>query len=220
MKRKVGQLLREYHLKDVTSGSLISALNQQGFTVLFFNRLHNDEDLSCLIHALRLRTYIASSKGFTYADADRRLVFIHEELSEKEKAMVLAHEQGHIFCGHTEKQPILGEDVRQENEANEFAHHLLHPSIWQRIQMWVRRHKALAAVLASLCALLIVGSIMLACILHENQFEGEYYLTATGTHYHTADCGFVKDKPNTRRMTKEEYASGLFEPCTRCLAEE
>lgn len=49
---------------------------------------------------------------------------------------------------------------------------------------------------------------------------GEYYITATGDRYHTADCGFVKDKPNARRMTKEEYASGLFTPCSRCLPEE
>lgn len=220
MKRKVRRFLREHRIRKISSTELIRALKEQGYTVLKFNRLCNDEDLDDLIDALHLHGYIASSRGFTYANGDYRMVFLHEDLSEKESCMVLAHEQGHITCGHTDKQPILGEDVRQENEANEFAHCLLKPSLCQRIIMWIRRHRALASVLAVLCALAVVGGIVWSSLQEEESCFGEYYITATGNRYHTADCGFVKDKPNTRRMTKEEYASGLFEPCSRCLPEE
>lgn len=240
MKRKVRRFLREYRIREISSKQLIRALREQGYTVLKFNRLCNDEDLDELIDALHLRGYIASSRGFTYANADYRLVFVHEDLSEKESCMVLAHEQGHITCGHMDKQPILGEDVRQENEANEFAHCLLKPGAWERIKMWIRRHRMLASVLAALCALLIIAGVIWSRQgkpsedftddseqiedsgepSEENEDFGEYYITATGDRYHTADCGFVKDKPNVRRMTKEEYASGLFTPCSRCLPEE
>lgn len=231
MKRKVRSFLKEHRIRQISSAQLIRALKEQGYTVLKFNRLCNDEDMEELIDALHLRGYVASSKGFTYANADYRMVFVHEDLSEKESCMVLAHEQGHITCGHTDKPPILGEDVRQENEANEFAHCLLKPGLWERMKMWRRRHATLACILAVLCALMIVVGAVLA--LHESKQAssdraeygqqeefGEYYITATGDRYHTADCGFVKDKPNARRMTKEEYASGLFTPCSRCLPEE
>ncbi len=219
MKHKVGRFLKEYRIREISSASLTSALLRQGFTVLKFNRLCNDEDLDDLIDALKLRSYIASSKGFTYANADHRLVFVHEELSEKETCMVLAHEQGHIYCAHTEKQPILGEDVRQENEANEFAHHLLHPSAWQKTKMWVRRNKVLTVVLASVLALAIIGGGVFAYLSSFEHRVGDYYLTETGTKYHTAECGFVKDRDTSRKMTQAEYESGLFTPCTRCLPE-
>lgn len=232
MKRKVRRFLREYRIREISSAQLIRALKEQGYTVLKFNRLCNDEDLDDLIDALHLQGYIASSKGFTYANADYRMVFVHEDLSEKESCMVLAHEQGHIACGHTDKQPILGEDVRQENEANEFAHCLLKPGVWERIKMWIRRHRTLVSVSAVLCALLIVvGAVAWSRTgrgdipsggseMSEQENFGEFYITSTGSRYHTADCGFVKDKPNVRRMTKEEYASGLFTQCSRCLPEE
>lgn len=127
MKRKVGSFLKEHRIRAVTSASLADALQQQGFTVLEFNRLCNDEDLGDLIDALRLRSYITSTKGFTYANADHRLVFVHEALSEKEKCMVLAHEIGHICCSHTEKQPILGEDVLPQNDTGRVRLRPLHP---------------------------------------------------------------------------------------------
>ena len=220
MKHKVGRFLKEFRIREVSSASLVNVLRQQGFTVLEFNRLCNDEELEDLIDALKLRPYIASTKAFTYANADYRLVFVHEELSEREKCMVLAHEAGHIYCAHTEKQPILGEDVRQENEANEFAHCLLHPTVWQKMKMWVRRHKVLTAVLAGMLALLLVGGGIFAWLSSFEHRVGTYYITETGNRYHTAECGFVKDKDTSRKMTQAEYESGLFTPCSRCLPEE
>lgn len=70
-----------------------------GYTVIYFNNVLNDKNVTELIEALGLSLISERSKGFTYTDDNYRLIFIHEELADKEAAVVLAHELGHIRCG-------------------------------------------------------------------------------------------------------------------------
>lgn len=211
---------KEYRLTQADSKTLQAALNRQGYTVIEFNRLCNDDAVQSLIHALGLEQYVASSKGFTYASQDFRLVFLHGDLNEEEARMVLAHEQGHIFCGHVSKQPILGEDVRQEHEANEFAHFLLHPPLSLRLRAFIRCHKKRTIAFLSVFAALLLACGIFFFVSRERTYYGEYYLTETGAKYHTADCGYVRSKDNIRRMTKEDYATGDYSPCEKCIPAE
>ena len=213
------RFLRKYRLTQIDSKTLQAVLNRQGYTVVEFNRLCED-DAQALIHALGLEQYAASSKGFTYVSQEFRLVFLHSDLNEEEARMVLAHEQGHIFCGHVSKQPILGEDVQQEHEANEFAHFLLHPPLSLRLRLFVRRHKKLALAFLSVFSALLLGCGIFSFVSKERSYYGEYYLTETGTKYHTADCGYVRSKDNIHRMTKEDYATGDYSPCEKCIPAE
>ena len=75
-------------------------LNVRGYTVVEYNHLSNDEIVSSLIKALKLSENIRNSKGFTYADQNQRIVFIHEDLSDAEKLLALSHDAGHIYLGH------------------------------------------------------------------------------------------------------------------------
>lgn len=216
----VKYFLKKYRPARIDVRTLQAALEQQGYTVIRFSRLANDPNLTALIRALQVEPYIASTRGFTYASADFRLVFLHADLSAEEAAMVLAHEQGHILCGHTATQAIVGQDVQQEHEANEFAHMLLHPPLPVRARLFVRRRKKLCLWLcAGLAALAVAGGV-LAVVARNNTYYGEYYLTETGAKYHTAQCGYVRDKTNIRRMTKEDYASGKYAPCEKCTSDE
>ncbi len=75
--------------------------------------------------------------------------------------------------------------------------------------------------IGELCALTF-GDIDIDGTQDANQqknYYGEYYITDTGHKYHRADCIFVKNKENVRRLTEEEFFSGDYEPCEMCLPE-
>ena len=93
--KKAQSFLKEYGLQNVTLENLRSAIQKQGYTIVEYNNIFNDENVATLINALGLEAMCERSKGFTYADTKRRLVFLHEDLSYEEKRMVLAHEEGH-----------------------------------------------------------------------------------------------------------------------------
>ena len=212
IKKKVKSFLQEYGLQNVTLENLRSAIQKQGYTVVEYNNIFNDENVAALIDALGLENFCERSKGFTYADTKRRLVFLHEDLSDKEKLMILAHEEGHIYRNHLTSTPVLGRDVIEEHEANEFAHYLLHQSVWQK------GHKKTSAAIVVAIALLVVSGFIGYKIYCGNTYYGEYYITSTGNKYHDKECGYVKGKDNVERMTREQYESGEYEPCGKCLA--
>lgn len=217
VKGKASSFLKQFGLHEVTLESLCAVISKQGYTIIEFNHISNSKNVEALLAALDLVELSRRTKGFTYADSQRRLVFIHEALSDDEKLMVLAHEEGHIYCNHLASAPILGRDVVEEHDANEFAHYLLHRSAWQKIGGAVRKRKK-ACIAVILAAALIVVSCVIRYKLHcENTYYGEYYITSTGNKYHTKSCGYVKGKDNAERLTIEQYESGEYTPCEKCI---
>lgn len=217
VKLKVRKFIKEFGTHELNYASLRGYVEQQGYTVVEYNHLSNDEIITSLIKALKLSENIRNSKGFTYADQNQRIVFVHEDLSDAEKLMVLSHEAGHIYLGHMSSAPIIGRDVQEEYEANEFAHFLINPGKWDKAIVYVRKHK-LASILTAICLVaLISGAVVLFQVEKEKQYYGEYYITDSGNKYHEKDCIYVKDKTNIHRMTIEEFESGEYEPCKMCL---
>ncbi len=216
-KKAVALFKRKYKLTDINEKTLCHTIEQQGYTVIYFNKIINDENVTQVIENLNLDDFIQCHKGFTYFNDKYRLVFINEDLTEEERLMVLAHEAGHIFCEHTAGKSIIGQDVKQEHEANEFSHYLLHPSKSEKAKMWVKKHKKLV-ILVCVCVLVaVIGVTVFSIVSKENSYYGEYYVTSTGSKYHEKDCIFVKDKTNVRLLTKEEFENGDYEPCETCL---
>lgn len=119
------EFISSYGITDITAKSIKDALKVQGFTVIEYSRISNDENVENLIVSLGLKAYSLSVDAFTYADKNMRLVFILENLSEHEQLILLAHEQGHISCGHLSETTVSGQNVLHENQANEFAHYIL-----------------------------------------------------------------------------------------------
>ena len=217
VKLKTRKFIKEFDVHELSYRTLKNAVEQQGYTVVEYNHIFNDEDVGKLIEALKLSDNIIRSRGFTYADQNHRIVFVHEDLSDAEKLVVLAHEAGHIYLGHMSSTPIIGRDVQEEHEANEFSHFLLNPGKLDKVSSWIRRHKTAAILTVVILVMLITGGIVLTMIEKEKSYYGEYYITESGNKYHEKDCIFVKDKTNTHRMTIEEFESGEYEPCGICL---
>lgn len=217
IKLKARKFIKEFDVHELNYGTLKSAIESQGYTLVEYNHIFNDEDVSKLIEALKLSDNIVRSRGFTYADQNYRIVFVHEDLSDAEKMVVLSHEAGHIYLGHMSSTPVIGRDVQEEHEANEFSHFLMNQGKLDKANLWVRRHKTATILIVAILALLVTAGIVLSKIHTEKSYYGEYYITESGNKYHEKDCIFVKDKTNTHRMTIEEFESGEYKPCGICL---
>lgn len=217
IKKKARKFQNDFGLQKVSLENLRSVIQRQGYTIIEYNNIFNDENVAALLDALKLEEYCGRTKGFTYADSKRRLVFLHEDLSDDEKLMVLAHEEGHIYCNHFCSPPILGRDVVEEHEANEFAHYLLHQSVWQKVCHFIQKHKKATISAAIAVLLILVACIAYGEIKQEKRYYGEFYITSTGNKYHEKDCIFVKHKDNVERLTIEQFENGEYEPCDICL---
>ncbi len=211
-KKNADRFKRKFKLRTVNSAALCDALSEQGFTLIEFNGIRDNKDVSDLISALRLGDHVRQERCFTYQNDKYRLVFIHEDLNEEERTIVLAHEEGHISNGHMTQGSVFGADVVQEFEANEFAHYLLKDKTGGR---------KLVRIAAAVCSLLLILSFSTGVYLKLRHDKAVYtdnlYRTASGTKYHLRDCMFIKDKTDVYRLTREEFESGYYEPCGACV---
>ena len=215
IKANVRSMRSKYKLSKVTLDNLVYIIEDQGFEIIEYDSTEDSTE-NHLIDSLNLRDYISGNKAFTYQCGILRYVFLSDELTAEEKLYALAHEVGHIFCGHLKEGNILY-SVEEEYEANEFAHAILHPPIWGRIIQLIMEHKRKVCVVA--VALIVACGVVIGITYNEKQaaYIDEYYITSSGHKYHRADCIFIKNKSNIERLTKKEYSSGEYEPCQICL---
>ena len=205
---------KKYGLLNPSLDEIKNIIRSQGYSIVEFNAIFNDEDVALIIENLRLDNLVSERKGFTYADSKHRLVFVHEDLSVDEKLSVLLHEEGHIFCGHIEENTYLGRDIQQEVEANEFAYCMQYPTVTDKVTFFVKKNKVWLSIVA---VMLIISLIVFSWFMREKTFYGNYIITETGNKYHQSDCIHVKNKNNTSRLTVEQFESGEYEACKTCL---
>ena len=134
IKAKVFSLFSQYNLRTVTLDNLVYIIEDQGYEIVEFNL--TDVATNHILEKLGLTGFAKSRKAFTYKQGSARFIFIFEDLSANEKLLALAHEVGHIFCMHL-KDGNAECAVDEKSEANEFAHDLLHPSVWMRFKRWL-----------------------------------------------------------------------------------
>ena len=219
VKQKASSFIKEYG-SITDSSDLQRIIEKQGYTIVFYNSIFNDENVQCIIDELSLEPVISKSRGFTFVNENYRLVFVNEDLSEQEKKIVLAHEEGHIYCEHFHSDNIIGKDVIDEHEANEFSHYILNVSFKQRAFETFKSHKKLCVILLVLIFMVSAFSVGFAIHTQSQNYYGEYYVTESGQKYHKKDCMTIKDRSKVHRLTKEEYDSGEYEACEVCLPDE
>lgn len=159
-KRIVDRFITEYKIAKADYDILADISDLLGYTVVEFNRRVNSKDVTTILNNLLLHDIILVSDGFTYADNEYRLIFINEDLSQKEKTIVISHELGHIVCNHLKSSVIAGNTVTDEAEANEFSHYLLHPSFFDRIKNYIIRHNEKFALGTVIAVVLIILAII------------------------------------------------------------
>lgn len=214
---KVNDMLSHYKLSKVSLDNLVYIIEDQGFEIIEYVS-GEDSSANRLIERLDLTNYSRANKAFAYQCGVSKFVFVSEDMSAAEKLYTLAHEVGHIFCGHL-KDGNMTCSVEEEYEANEFAHAILHPRMWDCFVQWIREHKKVVYIGALALVIVCAVAIGIAHTERQRSYYGEYYITDSGHKYHEAECIFVKDKNNVERLTKEGYYSGEYEPCQICLPE-
>ena len=211
------ELRKKYRIQSIDVCSIRKIIEGFGYIIIEFNPVQNDEDTSVVIERLDLTDYIIRHTGFTYADADCRVVFVQKDLDSQEKTIVLSHELGHIVCNHLNHAPILGTSVIEEDEANQFANSLLRPVFTDMVKIYAGIFRKQLAICC--CLLMLVSGLVSLYIYGQKQasYYGDYFITENGEKYHEAGCMFVKDKKNVHRLTIEEFESGKYAPCQMCL---
>lgn len=218
IKRSANNFLREYGARGLSAPRLREIIISQGYRIIGYNKLYNNENTEFLINSLGVEGYIRAYSAFTYTDDRYRIVFIENRLSEREELILLAHEEGHIYLHHLGADAAAGKSITDEFEANEFAHYILKPG-GSAVLKYVRAHKTMSVFAGVVLCLTIAASIAVPAALSGVKYRGEYYVTPSGEKYHEKSCYYIKGKSGIRRVTKEEMESGEYEPCRVCLPE-
>lgn len=219
IKKQTNLFIKEHSLGEVNYSSLSRAAEELGYMVIEFNSYANNDDVETVIRNLRLEKNVLLSRGFTYTDSDHRLIFINAELNEKEKRIVISHELGHVVLDHSTGNAVIGKDVAEEHEANEFVHYLFYQSVLIKLSRFISGRKKRIIVLAAVMVAAIVASQIIYAV-REQVYISNYYVSPSGNKYHKRDCMYIRNKETVRRITKDELESGAYEPCSVCLPEE
>lgn len=102
-KQVANSLLRKYKLGAPTLDEILFIIKSYGFEVIDYEIDKVCGSIDTLINELSLQSYATAGKAFTYQKEDVKLLFVCDSMSANEKRYALAHELGHIACGHLKK---------------------------------------------------------------------------------------------------------------------
>ena len=199
---KAHDFKRQHKLTELTYDSLSDTLSTLGYSIVEYGAL-NSESVKSLISVHGLERYTVS-RSFTFTDSFNKLIFLDSSLSEKDKLIYLAHEAGHIVCGHS-----IDATGAENKDADLFADYLL------GLHTTGKKTKVLVGIV-----LVIVIITVALIIFWLNSYYGEYYVTEFGEKYHLKDCMYVENAEHPRRFTMADYYSGKYEPCQVCEPEK
>ncbi len=222
VRRRASDFLKKYSIGKLNLDKLLSIFKNQGFDIIEYKTSENSESVNRLISALSLEKYISEGKAITYKSDDIKLIFVCEDLTAEEKLYALAHEEGHIFCGHLRDGNVFY-SIEEEQEANEFAHYVLHPSTLRRVAVFIKENKkiATATILLALVVVIMIPSAVHVFTskdapVYTETHNGYYYVTQSGTKYHLGDCAFINGR---KKYLLSEFSlkSQNYQPCKVCL---
>lgn len=213
-------VLRKHRIINPSLDDLVQIAKELGLDVIDYSKSSSDSSAEVLIRELGLESFAKSGKSFLYQNNKIKLIFLCETMDAKEKLYALAHELGHVYCGHLKDGTCCNvADMEEEHEANEFAHYLLHSGWVNKASLVVCRHKILSIIISVLIICCIISIPIITQAQLNQSYYGEYYVTENGEKYHKKYCPIIKDKTNTHRLTIEEYDTGDYEPCQICLSD-
>ena len=219
-KRAAYSALQRYRLTKPSLDDLITIATDSGYSVLDYSQSANESNIETIICELSLESFARNGMSFVYKNNDIKLIFLCETMNTQEKQYALAHELGHILCGHLKDGYCSNKaNLEEEFEANEFAHYLLHPERHRKAVITIRKHKVISIIIF---AIIFFGIISIPVVKHiriSQSFYGEYYVTENGEKYHIKNCPVLKGKDNIHRLTIEEFESGRYGPCHICFPE-
>lgn len=211
------QILKKYKLVKPSLDELVFIASENGYDIIDYSKNENLDSIITLADRLSIQSYIETGTAFTYKNNETRLIFLCESMTNDEKLYALAHELGHILCNHFSTNSQSVSSVKEEREANEFAHYLLEPSFCVKVNVLLSKYKKLLIIVALILLVVIVAFLVWKYAIDEKPYSQEYYRTTNGEKYHEKDCIVIKDKNNVKRVTEKDMRTKKYEPCQVCL---
>lgn len=242
----VKSFIKDYKITGLDRGLLEDVIAKLGYRIIKFNPVFNDKSVDEIITSLALEDAIKHNQSFTFGNKVFKCVFIRDDISDKDSIPIMLHEIGHIYMGHI-KQGLVENDVRLENEANQFAH-----LTSQAIEKAAKKDKIISVLVCLMIFILMMVAIFVEIKLnHNSQAENSdflnnssitvetespatesqikatssesdddvYYITSGGTKYHKEFCTAIQNKTNVYQGTKEDLEQMGYEPCQLCIGE-
>ena len=205
------KFLKTFGIVSPSLKSLQTATEELGYTIVYFSHIVNDTDVETLLNVLNLKKFSEFSECFTYSDPHHKIIFMREGLSSNEQLILLAHELGHIYLGHLEKESHSA-NITSENEANEFSHSLLKKNLIREIWLTLSFNNVKTVLISVFVILLII----LGVITTYNKGEDKYCITSSGERYHLPTCETIQEY-NFIYGTEREFKKLGKTPCGVCL---
>ena len=125
VKRLAKRTLEKYSVAALTPESLKNILSAEGYMVIRYSAVSMSEQTERLMQVLGVEELARNADSFTYADRERRIVFVRADVSEEEFVELLALELGRIYCVSNRVSVIVRGTPDEEFDAAEFAYHLI-----------------------------------------------------------------------------------------------
>ena len=125
VKRLAKRTLEKYSVAALTPESLKNILSAEGYMVIRYSAVSMSEQTERLMQVLGVEDLARNADSFTYADRERRIVFVRADVSEEEFVELLALELGRIYCVSNRVSVIVRGTPDEEFDAAEFAYHLI-----------------------------------------------------------------------------------------------
>lgn len=203
VKTTAKQLKREV-AGEITYQTLNAHLRKSGWSIWEFSPTNPNTKANKLIAELGIEAYANGKDSFAYCSGTQKIIFICQSNSANHALWLLAHEIGHILLNRNTGKSAFVEDILDaEAEANYFADVLLKPS----------RCKPKLAIVGGTILLAIVVGLYVHSIL-----ALDYYITADGNRYHTADCSHIQGR-QVELISKYEATKQGYGPCQDCITQ-
>ncbi len=103
---------------------LLFLIRENGYEIIRYGTASNTPAVQKLVRSLGVEDVCREKKAFSVRRGDARLVFVSDDLCDDDLRVTLAHELGHLACGHMDEVSAASATlVEQEYEAHEFARH-------------------------------------------------------------------------------------------------
>jgi len=200
------RFIKTFRLKgNYTAKNLERILEKQGFTlyeyILFSNRSKQ------LFARLKCAEIATANSSFSVCSDDVKLCCIRKSVTEKEKTILLLHENLHIFMGDVKKgSPITPMQEKTVTDLHFIIDFILNTK---------RYAKVLSAVLITVLLLLTVYYFTYS----KNSTELYFYVTPGGTHYHEENCDEIIRNTNSFKILAQDAIKSYL-PCSKCRPNE
>lgn len=199
--KKAKQFIKTFKLKRIyTTKDLTDILKKQGFQFYEYS-LFSEKTKQLFVRLDCFETATANC-SFSISSDEANLCCVKNYLSEKEKAILLLHENLHIYMGDVKKDcPISPMQEKTVTDLHFIVDFILNARRYVRV---------LSAV--------FVTALFLGTVHHFTYPKSPvayYYVTPKGTHYHKEDCDEILTNPNSFKISAED-ARKSYLPCSKC----